>query len=111
MAEAGLGQRDGGRTAGRPGEASHRHSQPAAQQPGRHTHTCTRAPHPPPARAPALGGGGGGGRGRAPMLGEGLTVCGAPGGSRDAELGLSRRSGCSRSASCWHWRRAARRAR
>lgn len=47
------------------GAAGHKHSQPAAQQPGRHTHTCTRAPHPPPVRRPARGGGGGGGLGRA----------------------------------------------
>lgn len=56
-----------------PGRAErHRHSQPAAQQPGRHTHTGTRTPHAGLARgwarasARAGGGarGGGAGRGR-----------------------------------------------
>ncbi|KAL0615247.1 hypothetical protein AAY473_015701 [Plecturocebus cupreus] len=91
------------------GAAGHRHSQPAAQQPGRHTHTCTRAPHQAPVRPPARGGGGGGGRGRAgrrragprgprgrraggegargparaaPILRAGLRLCRARGGAR-----------------------------
>ncbi|KAK1340688.1 hypothetical protein QTO34_017079 [Cnephaeus nilssonii] len=92
-AEWGYGPRAGGGRGGEGAGPAHRHSQPAAQQPGRHTHT--RTPHAPPLRAPgpargrarggargvrgARGGGGAGRAGRgAGTRGARGPVCSAP---------------------------------